>query len=96
MAIFFYIRILYIKVYDLILSKRVTRQETELRVTYADELVDEGLAYSSITILAAAKYGISTRKARHTIYIENLLFIDGIEKGDLNRQEMIFYLYKSK
>ena len=92
----FFILEFYIKVYYLILLKRVTRQETELRVTHADELVDEGLAYSSITNLAAAKYGISTRKARHTIYIENLLFIDDIEKGDLNRPEMIFYLYKPK
>ena len=41
------------------MSKRATKQETELRVAHAAELVAEGQAYSSITSLVAAKYGIS-------------------------------------
>ena len=44
--------------------KRATKQETELRVAHAAELVAEGQAYSSITSLVAAKYGISRRRAR--------------------------------
>ena len=46
------------------MSKRATKQETELRVAHAAELVAEGQAYSSITSLVAAKYGISRRRAR--------------------------------
>ena len=37
------------------MSKRATKQETELRVAHAAELVAEGQAYSSITSLFAAK-----------------------------------------
>ena len=37
------------------MSKRATKQETELRVAHAAELVAEGQAYSSITSLVAAK-----------------------------------------
>ena len=46
------------------MSKRATKQETELRVAHAAELVAEGQAYSSITSLVAAKYGISRRRAK--------------------------------
>jgi len=46
------------------MSKRASKQETELRVAHAAELVAEGQAYSSITTLVAAKYGISRRRAR--------------------------------
>ena len=45
------------------MSKRATKQETELRVTHAAELVVEGQAFSSITYLVAKKYGISRRRA---------------------------------
>ena len=37
------------------MHKRATKQETELRVAHAAELVAEGQAYSSITSLVAAK-----------------------------------------
>jgi hypothetical protein len=40
------------------MPKRATKQETELRVANAAELVAEGQAYSSITSLDAEKYGI--------------------------------------
>ena len=33
------------------MSKRATKQETELRIAHAAELVAEGQAYSSITTL---------------------------------------------
>tara|TARA_B100001115_G_C15536911_1_gene255138 strand:+ start:309 stop:449 length:141 start_codon:yes stop_codon:yes gene_type:complete len=46
------------------MSKRATKQETELRIAYAAELVAEGQAYSSINPLIAAKYGISRRRTR--------------------------------
>ena len=46
------------------MSKRASRQETESRVAHAAELAAEGQAYSSITSLVAAKYGISRRRAR--------------------------------
>ena len=46
------------------MTKRATKQETELRVAHAAELVAEGQAYSSITTLVAAKYRISRRRAR--------------------------------
>ena len=45
------------------MHKRATKQETELRVVHAAGLVAEGQAYSSITSLVAAKYGISRRRA---------------------------------
>ena len=45
------------------MSQRATKQETELRIAHAAELVAEGQAYSSITSLVAAKYGISRRRA---------------------------------
>ena len=41
------------------MPKRATKQETELRVAHAAELVAEGQAYSSITSLVELKYGIS-------------------------------------
>tara|TARA_Y100000589_G_C26853463_1_gene506935 strand:+ start:263 stop:499 length:237 start_codon:yes stop_codon:yes gene_type:complete len=50
--------------YNLVISKRATKQETELRVASAAELVGEGQAYYSITSLVAAKYEISRRRAR--------------------------------
>ena len=46
------------------MSKRATKQETELRFAHAPELVAEGQAYSSITSLVASKYGASRRRAR--------------------------------
>ena len=46
------------------MSKRATKQETELRVAHTAELVAAGQAYSSITTLIAAKYGISRRRTR--------------------------------
>ena len=68
--------------------KRATKQETELRVAHAAELVAEGQAYSSITSLVAAKYGISRRRARQITSNAYLLLKDDIEEGDLNRPEM--------
>ena len=70
------------------MPKRATKQETELRVAHAAELVAEGQAYSSITSLVAAKYGISRRRARQITSSAYLLLKDDIEKGDLNRPEM--------
>ena len=46
------------------MSKIATKQESELRFAHFAELVAEGQAYSSITSLVAAKYGISRRGAR--------------------------------
>ena len=43
------------------MSKRATKQETELRVVHAAELVAEGQVYSFFITLVAAKYGISRR-----------------------------------
>ena len=37
------------------MSKRATKQETELRVAHEAESVAEGQAYSSITTLVSAK-----------------------------------------
>ena len=45
------------------MSKKATKQETELRIAHAAELFAEGHASSSITTLFAAKYGISRRRA---------------------------------
>ena len=70
------------------MSKRATKQETELRVAHAAELVAEGQAYSSITTHVAAKYGISRRRARQITSNAYLLLKDDIEEGDLNRPEM--------
>ena len=70
------------------MHKRATKQETELRVAHAAELVAEGQAYSSITSLVAAKYGISRRRARQITSNAYLLLKDDIEEGDLNRPEM--------
>ena len=70
------------------MPKRATKQETELRVAHAAELVAEGQAYSSITSLVAAKYGISRRRARQITSSAYLLLKDDIEEGDLNRPEM--------
>jgi|TARA_R110002012_G_C11228284_1_gene563607 hypothetical protein len=70
------------------MTKRATKQETELRVAHAAELVAEGQAYSSITSFVAAKYGISRRRARQITSNAYLLLKDDIEEGDLNRPEM--------
>ena len=71
------------------MPKRATKQETELRVAHAAELVAEGQAYSSITSLVAAKYGISRRRARQMITSNAYLLLkDDIEEGDLNLPEM--------
>ena len=71
------------------MPKRATKQETELRVAHAAELVAEGQAYSSITSHVAAKYGISRRRARQITSNVHILLKDDIEEGDLNRPEMI-------
>ena len=73
---------------QIVMPKRATKQETELRVAHAAELVAEGQAYSSITSLVAAKYGISRRRARQITSNAYLLLKDDIEEGDLNRPEM--------
>ena len=70
------------------MSKRATKQETELRVAHASGLVAEWQAYSSIASLVVAKYGISRRKARQITSNAHLLLKDDIEEGDLNRPEM--------
>ena len=70
------------------MPKRATKQEPELRVAHAAELVAEGQAYSSITSLVADKYGISRRRARQITSNAYLLLKDDIEEGDLNRPEM--------
>ena len=70
------------------MPKRATKQETELRVAHAAELVAEGQAYSSITSFVAAKYGISRRRARQITSNAYLLLKDDIEEGDLNPPEM--------
>ena len=44
--------------------KRATKLEKESRVAHAYELAAEVQAYSSITSLVAAKYGISRKRAR--------------------------------
>ena len=70
------------------MTKRATKKETELRVAHAAELVAEGQAFSSITSLVAAKYGISRRRARQITSSAYLLLKDDIEEGDLNRPEL--------
>ena len=70
------------------MSKSATKQETELRVAHAAELVAEGQAYSSITSHVAAKYRISRRMARQITSNAYLLLKDDIEEGDLSRSEM--------
>ena len=70
------------------MQKRATKQEKESRVAHAAELVVEGQAYSSITSLVAAKYGISRRIARQITSYAYLLLKDHIEEEDLNRPEM--------
>tara|TARA_A200000159_G_scaffold140350_1_gene142495 strand:+ start:202 stop:429 length:228 start_codon:yes stop_codon:yes gene_type:complete len=70
------------------MSKRATKQETELRVAHAAELVAEGQAYSSITSLVAVKYRISRGKARQMTSSSFLLLKDDIQKGDSNHTEM--------
>ena len=70
------------------MSKRATKQETELRVAHAAELVAEGQAYSSINSLVAAKYGISRRRAREITPKAYLLLKNDIVEGGLNRPEM--------
>ena len=68
--------------------KRATKQETELKVAHAAELVAEGQSYSSITSLVDAKYGISIRRAKQITSIAYLLLKDDIEEKDLNYPEM--------
>ena len=63
------------------MSKRASKQETELRVVHAAELVAEGQAYSSITTLVAAKYGISRRRARQITSNAYLLLKMILKKG---------------
>ena len=70
------------------MSQRATKQETELRIAHAAELVAEGQAYSSITTHVAAKYGISRRRAWQISSNAYLLLKNDIEEGDLNRPEM--------
>ena len=70
------------------MSKRATKHETKLRVEHATELVTEGQAYSSITSLVAAKYGILRRRVRQITSNAYLLLKDDIEEGELNRPEM--------
>ena len=48
----------------------------------------EGQAYSSITTLVAAKYGISRRRAKQIKSNAYLLLKNDLEEGDLNRPEM--------
>ena len=63
------------------MSKRATKQETELRVAQSAELVAEGQSYSSITSLVAEKYRIS-RRARQITSNAYLLLKNDIEEGD--------------
>ena len=60
------------------MSKRATKQETELRVAHAAELVAEGQTFSSINSHIAAKYGISRRRTRQITFIAHLLLKDVI------------------
>ncbi len=66
---------------QIVMPKRATKQETELRVAHAAELVAEGRAYSSITSLVAAKYGISRRRARQITSNAYLLLKMILRKG---------------
>ena len=70
------------------MSKRATKQVTDLGVAQAAELVAEEQAYASITSLVAAKYGISRRRARQITFNAHLLPKNDTEEGDLNRLEM--------
>ena len=50
------------------MSRRATKQETELRVAHAAELVAEGQAYSSITAFVSAKlWNIKKKSKRNHI-----------------------------
>ncbi len=70
------------------MSKIAPKQETELRLAHAAELVAEGKAYSSITTHVSAKYNISKRITREITSNAYLLIKNDSEKGDLNRLEM--------
>jgi len=70
------------------MSKGAKKQETELKVGHATELIAEGQAYSLINYLVAAKFGISRRRARQIITNAYLLLKNDIEGEDLNRLEM--------
>ena len=70
------------------MSKRATKQETELCVAHNSELDAEGQAYSSNTSLVAAKYGISRRRAWQITSNAYLLLKNDIKEVDLNRPEM--------
>ncbi len=50
-----------------VMPKKMTKQESELRIAHTAELVTERQAYCSFTSLFTAKYGISTRRARQII-----------------------------
>tara|TARA_B100000886_G_scaffold189830_1_gene130632 strand:- start:305 stop:610 length:306 start_codon:yes stop_codon:yes gene_type:complete len=70
------------------MHKRETKQETELIVAHATELVAEEQAYSSITSLVAKRYGISRRRTRQITSNAYLLLKDDIDERDLNRPKM--------
>ena len=70
------------------MSKRAAKQETELRVAHAAELVAKWQAYYSITSRVAAKYGISRRRARQITSNAYILLKHNIEIGDLNLPEI--------
>ena len=70
------------------MSKRATKQETELRVAHTAELVAEGDVYSSFTSVVDPKDGISRRRAKQITSNAYLLLKNDIEEGDLNRPEM--------
>jgi len=60
------------------MSKRATKQETELRVAHAAELAAAGQSYFSITSLIATKYGLSRRRAKQITANAYLLLKDDI------------------
>ena len=70
------------------MAKRATKQDTELRIAPTAKLVAELQAYSSITSLVAAKYGLSRRRDIEITSNAYLLLKDDIEEGDLNLPEM--------
>ena len=63
------------------MSKRATKQETELRVAHAAELVEEGQAYSSITSLVAAKYGIQEEEPSRLLLMLTFCWKMILKKG---------------
>ena len=69
------------------MHKRATKQETELRVAHAAELVAEGQAYSSIIPLLPQNMESQEEEQGRSLLMLTLLK-DDIEEGDLNRPEM--------